>query len=221
MEPRYACNCMTHRRNISNMVVAVLTVILSAAKRFRSGAWEPILRDGHRPFLERPSYTMSKLQVSILVALLCLFLACLVQSASLPDSHASSRNKRQSADVRTAEYLAWIALGGRLPGESHECNKVACGLVDIYRSSPNQAPLQQPVIDKGKARGTSWAVIKESMVLFYSLDKKTGHARTPYLRFLASSSLSGGNPHDVITLPLVFRCAVNGNPLESGNYSFA
>ncbi|GFN92914.1 hypothetical protein PoB_001942000 [Plakobranchus ocellatus] len=45
---------------------------------------------------------------------------------------------------------------------------------------------------KQKARGTSWAVIKESTVLTYSSDKKAGHA--PHFRFLAPSSLSGGIP---------------------------
>ncbi|GFN74558.1 hypothetical protein PoB_000106400 [Plakobranchus ocellatus] len=75
--------------------------------------------------------------------------------------------------------------------------------------------------EKGKkARVKSWALIRESIALSYSSDKKAGHAEDPYVRFIASSSLSGGNPHDVITFPLVFRCAVNGNPLESGSYSF-
>ncbi|GFO40530.1 hypothetical protein PoB_006703500 [Plakobranchus ocellatus] len=39
-------------------------------------------------------------------------------------------------------------------------------------SSPNQVPLQRSVINKQKARGTSWAVIKESSVLSYTSDKK-------------------------------------------------
>lgn len=45
----------------------------------------------------------------------------------------SSRMKRQSADVRTAEYLAWIALGGKVP--SRGCEIVACGVVDVYSRS--------------------------------------------------------------------------------------
>ncbi|XP_076450302.1 uncharacterized protein LOC143286572 isoform X1 [Babylonia areolata] len=45
---------------------------------------------------------------------------------------ASSRSKRQSADVKTAEYLAWIALGGRVP--SNGCLNVACGVVDVIAS---------------------------------------------------------------------------------------
>ncbi|KAL8606221.1 hypothetical protein ACOMHN_043439 [Nucella lapillus] len=45
---------------------------------------------------------------------------------------ASSRNKRQSADVKTAEYLAWIALGGRVPSQG--CPDVACGVVDVVAS---------------------------------------------------------------------------------------
>ncbi|GFN79653.1 hypothetical protein PoB_000615900 [Plakobranchus ocellatus] len=51
-----------------------------------------------------------------------------------------------------------------------------------YRScsSPNQVPLQRPVINKQKARGTSWAVFKKSIVLSYSSHKMTG-----YFRFLA------------------------------------
>ncbi|KAH9513750.1 hypothetical protein Btru_042001 [Bulinus truncatus] len=44
----------------------------------------------------------------------------------------STRTKRQSADVRTAEYLAWIALGGRVP--SRGCEIVACGVVDVHSS---------------------------------------------------------------------------------------
>ncbi|GFO26519.1 hypothetical protein PoB_005302400 [Plakobranchus ocellatus] len=58
-------------------------------------------------------------------------------------------------------------------------------------SSPNQVLLQRPIINKQKARGTSWAVNKESTVLSYSSDKKTGHARRP---ILAPSSLSGRIP---------------------------
>ncbi|GFO07502.1 hypothetical protein PoB_003400700 [Plakobranchus ocellatus] len=46
-------------------------------------------------------------------------------------------------------------------------------------SSPNQLPLQRLVIYKQKARGTSWVMIKESIVLSYSSGKKAGHASTP------------------------------------------
>ncbi|GFO44333.1 hypothetical protein PoB_007083800 [Plakobranchus ocellatus] len=50
-----------------------------------------------------------------------------------------------------------------------------------YRScsSHNQISLQRPVIKKEKARGTNWALIRESFVLYYSSDKKAGHARKP------------------------------------------
>ncbi|GFN82056.1 reverse transcriptase [Plakobranchus ocellatus] len=41
-------------------------------------------------------------------------------------------------------------------------------------SSPNR--LQRPVINKQKASGTSWTVIKESTVLAYSSYKRAGHA---------------------------------------------
>lgn len=42
----------------------------------------------------------------------------------------SSRSRRQSADVRLAEYLAWIALKGNQP-----CSQVACGVVDVAARS--------------------------------------------------------------------------------------
>ncbi|GFN91828.1 hypothetical protein PoB_001833400 [Plakobranchus ocellatus] len=48
-------------------------------------------------------------------------------------------------------------------------------------SSPNQVSFQRPVINKEKARGTSWAVIRVSIVLSYSSDNKEGDARTPIL----------------------------------------
>ncbi|GFN87074.1 hypothetical protein PoB_001358000, partial [Plakobranchus ocellatus] len=59
-----------------------------------------------------------------------------------------------------------------------------------YRSctSPNQVPLQRPVSNKEKARGASWAVIKESTVLHQTRRQDT--PAHPYFRFLASSSLS-------------------------------
>ena len=40
------------------------------------------------------------------------------------------RPKRQSGDVKAAEYLAWIALGGWVPCGG--CVDVACGVVDVY-----------------------------------------------------------------------------------------
>merc|ERR1719179_45709 len=62
-----------------------------------------------------------------LLAVLCAAaLAALALAAPAPQQDlARSRAKRQSADVRTAEYLAWIALNGRLPGRG--CDQVACG----------------------------------------------------------------------------------------------
>ncbi|GFN92891.1 hypothetical protein PoB_001939700 [Plakobranchus ocellatus] len=48
-------------------------------------------------------------------------------------------------------------------------------------SSPNQVPLHRSVMNEQKARGTSWAMIKESTVLSNSSDEKAGHARTPIL----------------------------------------
>ncbi|XP_012937765.1 uncharacterized protein LOC106011723 [Aplysia californica] len=74
---------------------------------------------------------MNKAQLSVLVAILSFFLLTLTHSAAVPDA-VSSRSKRQSADVRTAEYLAWIALGGKVP--SRGCDRVACGVVDVYSS---------------------------------------------------------------------------------------
>jgi hypothetical protein len=72
---------------------------------------------------------MNKCQLSLILALLSLLLISLTHSAALPDA---VRQKRQSADVRTAEYLAWIALGGKVP--SRGCEVVACGVVDVYNS---------------------------------------------------------------------------------------
>ncbi|GFN95706.1 hypothetical protein PoB_002221200 [Plakobranchus ocellatus] len=43
-------------------------------------------------------------------------------------------------------------------------------------SSPNQVPIQRPVMNKEKARGTNWALIRESIVLSYSSDNKAGHS---------------------------------------------
>ncbi|CAL1528305.1 unnamed protein product [Lymnaea stagnalis] len=74
---------------------------------------------------------MNQVQVSILVVLFSLLLVTLTQTSPVPDA-VSSRTKRQSADVRTAEYLAWIALGGKVP--SRGCEIVACGVVDVYAS---------------------------------------------------------------------------------------
>ncbi|GFO12381.1 hypothetical protein PoB_003888600 [Plakobranchus ocellatus] len=50
--------------------------------------------------------------------------------------------------------------------------------------------------------------------------RRQGTPANPYFRFLASSSLSSGNPRDVIILPFVLRCAVRGNPLESGSCEY-
>ncbi|XP_070184340.1 uncharacterized protein [Littorina saxatilis] len=68
--------------------------------------------------------------------LLAFFFAALVLVSSsnagpVPEA-SSSRNKRQFADVKAAEYLAWIALGGWK--HSHGCIDIACGLVDVYFS---------------------------------------------------------------------------------------
>ncbi|GFO17331.1 hypothetical protein PoB_004383600 [Plakobranchus ocellatus] len=84
-------------------------------------------------------------------------------------------------------------------------------------SSPNQGPLQRSLINKQKARGTSWVVVKESTVLSYSSDKKAGHALTlvPSLPHCPCP-----NPRYVITFRLVFHCTVSGNPLESGDVIF-
>ncbi|GFN88748.1 hypothetical protein PoB_001525400 [Plakobranchus ocellatus] len=92
-----------------------------------------------------------------------------------------------------------------------------------YRScsSLNQVPLQRPVMNKEKARGTSWAMIRQSIVLSYSSDKKAGDARTPILLLPRPIfTVRGISIKKSLSLPFIFRCAVNGNPLESGNYSF-
>ncbi|RUS86411.1 hypothetical protein EGW08_005861 [Elysia chlorotica] len=75
---------------------------------------------------------MSRLELSILAVVLSILLASFSHSASLPEPVARSRSKRQSADVRAAEYLAWIALGGNIPRGG--CIEVACGVVDVYQS---------------------------------------------------------------------------------------
>ncbi|XP_064603229.1 uncharacterized protein LOC135468749 [Liolophura sinensis] len=71
---------------------------------------------------------MCRNQVLSAALILLVLVATLVHGRFIPDS--DSRSKRQSADVRTAEYLAWIALAGGLgPG----CADVACGVVDVDR----------------------------------------------------------------------------------------
>ncbi|GFO41866.1 hypothetical protein PoB_006837100 [Plakobranchus ocellatus] len=60
-----------------------------------------------------------------------------------------------------------------------------------------------------KGRGTHWAVTKESLVLSYSSDKKAGHARTPMLSLPRPIVPIRGNPRDVITFQLIFRCAIS------------
>jgi len=75
---------------------------------------------------------MQRLTASLLaVFLIGLVLVSSAQAGPVPEA-SSSRNKRQSADVKTAEYLAWIALGGRVPSQG--CIDVACGVVDVYSS---------------------------------------------------------------------------------------
>ncbi|GFN91118.1 hypothetical protein PoB_001762400 [Plakobranchus ocellatus] len=78
-----------------------------------------------------------------------------------------------------------------------------------YRScsSPNQVPLQRPVLNTPKARETSWAVIKERTVLYYSSGKRAGHARTPIFSLSRPLVPVRSNPRDVIFLRLVSRCA--------------
>ncbi|BFZ15912.1 hypothetical protein BsWGS_18951 [Bradybaena similaris] len=86
---------------------------------------------------------MNGLQISILTALLSLQLVTSPSSATVSDS-ASSRTKRQSADVRTAEYLAWIALGGKVPSQG--CDEVACGVVDVHASGKKKRDPQYALI---------------------------------------------------------------------------
>ncbi|BFZ16141.1 hypothetical protein BsWGS_19180 [Bradybaena similaris] len=75
---------------------------------------------------------MSRLQVSVFAVLLSLLLVGLSSSSAIRES-ASSRTKRQSADVKVAEYLAWIALGGRINPQG--CTVAGCEVVDIEASS--------------------------------------------------------------------------------------
>lgn len=83
-----------------------------------------------------------------IVLIFIVLLATLAQSRFLPDTDA--RLKRQSADVRMAEYAA---LQGLLAHLSRECVEIACGLVDVVASgkkkrdvpfgSENMAALQR------------------------------------------------------------------------------
>ncbi|GFN80366.1 hypothetical protein PoB_000687200 [Plakobranchus ocellatus] len=77
-----------------------------------------------------------------------------------------------------------------------------CLIVVVARSTKSFAA----TCSKQKARGTSWAVIKESTVLTYSSDKKAGHARTPMLSLSRPIVPVQGKPRDVITFRFVFRC---------------
>ncbi|CAG5134393.1 unnamed protein product [Candidula unifasciata] len=82
---------------------------------------------------------MHKIQMSILLAFLCFLLVTLSQSAAVSEASRISRHKRQSADVRLAEYLAWIALNGRRP---NDCQEVACGVVDVAASGKKKRDFQ-------------------------------------------------------------------------------
>ncbi|XP_041367566.1 uncharacterized protein LOC121382127 isoform X1 [Gigantopelta aegis] len=73
---------------------------------------------------------MNKLQMSGFALLLSVLLAAVTQAHYLP--YFNSRAKRQTADVQAAEYLAWIALGGRIPHRG--CPNIACGVVDVVTS---------------------------------------------------------------------------------------
>ncbi|KAK6190904.1 hypothetical protein SNE40_002672 [Patella caerulea] len=73
---------------------------------------------------------MYNIQVKILAVFLSLCLALLTDGAAI--THPNLRLKRQTADVRTAEYLARMALGRALT--SYGCRNIACGMVDVYRS---------------------------------------------------------------------------------------
>lgn len=73
----------------------------------------------------------SLVKMLVALALASLLLVSAATAGPVPGA-SSSRSKRQSADVKTAEYLAWIALGGRVPSQG--CVDVACGVVDVYAS---------------------------------------------------------------------------------------
>ncbi|CAG5132822.1 unnamed protein product [Candidula unifasciata] len=89
---------------------------------------------------------MNTLQASIFAALISLLLVTPSSTAAVSES-ASSRTKRQSADVRTAEYLAWIALGGKVPSQG--CELVACGVVDVHASGKKKRdPQYAPISDE-------------------------------------------------------------------------
>ncbi|BFZ04149.1 hypothetical protein BsWGS_07187 [Bradybaena similaris] len=79
---------------------------------------------------------MHKIQMSILLAFLCFLLATFTHSAAVSEA-TRSRSRRQSADVRLAEYLAWIALNGKQP-----CSQVACGVVDVAASGKKKRDYQ-------------------------------------------------------------------------------
>jgi len=104
---------------------------------------------------------MNKAQLSVLVAILSLLLLTLTHSAAVPDA-VSSRNKRQSADVRTAEYLAWIALGGKVP--SRGCERVACGVVDVYSSGKKKRDPQFAELSEGERYSLLKALLQRAAI---------------------------------------------------------
>ncbi|GAB1604882.1 uncharacterized protein LOC106873782 [Argonauta hians] len=62
-----------------------------------------------------------------LVTIACIMLFSLVNARYISDEDFKS--KRQTGDIKTAEYQAWLALGGFVPSG---CTKVACGVIDIH-----------------------------------------------------------------------------------------
>ncbi|XP_059177890.1 uncharacterized protein LOC131957180 [Physella acuta] len=78
------------------------------------------------PLNEQSEFIMNQYKFLQLAAIFAFLLVILTQSSPLDKT--SPVQKRQSADVRLAEFMAWIALAGWMP--PRRCRKFACGVVD-------------------------------------------------------------------------------------------
>ncbi|CAI9723499.1 Hypothetical predicted protein [Octopus vulgaris] len=65
----------------------------------------------------------------LILSIVGMVLVSLVNARYIPEEEL--RSKRQTGDIKTAEYQAWLALGGIVPPG---CVEVACGVVDVHAS---------------------------------------------------------------------------------------
>ncbi|XP_033752728.1 uncharacterized protein LOC117336342 [Pecten maximus] len=88
---------------------------------------------------------MSCTKVVAKVLLVCAVFGCIAYGRSVEGK--LKRLRRQTGDVKTAEYLARLALERRPTG----CNLIGCGLIDIVESGKKRdgrtAPSLQGQID--------------------------------------------------------------------------